>query len=566
MNGNKPHATWWLAAALAAAPVLASAQSTVFFDDFSQCTPPAVAPLDRWTAVQAPAGRIRVNLFLQPNASCPNWTISNEAYLVTEHTGTTQRFPGNSASSQNTRAIWLNEAIPASGALGGSITRQASGLTIGRRYTVSVLTWTDDVDQPTGLRLGFGNMTRILPMQTNQNPQPLSATVCARTTSLPITLRQEGLSGSSPIVTHVQLTDDNAPCLFTVNYVSNGGTAVAAESVDDNSQATQPAPPSKTGQVFDGWYTDSALSTRYDFLTPVTDNITLYAKWVTGPSYTVSGSIVGLTAGNTVGLANTGNGDALPAASGSGFAFPTGMANAAPYAVTVSTQPVGQTCAVTANGSGSIANANVSNVVVSCTVNTYPLAGTVVGLPSGQTVVLANGSEQLPVSGASFAFATPLAHGSSYAVSVATQPAGHTCTVTQNTGTMTAPVNNVLVSCVANAYPLSGTVVGLAPGQTVVLANGSEQLPVSGASFAFATPLPHGSSYAVSVLTQPAGQTCTITQDTGTITAPVNNVLVSCANSAQAPEPTPVPAGTPAGWLLMGAALAGLGWRTRKRP
>ena len=128
-----------------------------------------------------------------------------------------------------------------------------------------------------------------------------------------------------------------------------------------------------------------------------------------------------------------------------------------------------------------------------------------------------------------------------------------------------APVTNVLVTCSANAYPLSGTVVGLAPGQTVVLANGSEQLPVNGASFAFATPLAHGSSYAVSVAVQPAGQTCTATHNTGTMTAPVNDVLVTCVNSTQAPEPTPVPAGTPAGLLLLGAALAGLGWRTRKR-
>ena len=32
--------------------------------------------------------------------------------------------------------------------------------------------------------------------------------------------------------------------------------------------------------IFDGWYEDETLTTRFDFDTPVTNNLTLYAKWV----------------------------------------------------------------------------------------------------------------------------------------------------------------------------------------------------------------------------------------------------------------------------------------------
>ena len=40
-----------------------------------------------------------------------------------------------------------------------------------------------------------------------------------------------------------------------------------------------PKAPTKVGFMFDGWYTDKALTTKYDFATPVTKGFTLYAKW-----------------------------------------------------------------------------------------------------------------------------------------------------------------------------------------------------------------------------------------------------------------------------------------------
>ena len=544
----------------------AQAQSVVFSDNLGSCASSASSVLVVDTATRygpAPHTPIKVNLFRQVGAvQCTGWTFTGASYMVTKATGSLGAFPSMNGV-EAPKAIWMNESTP--GIARGTMARTVSGLAVGRRYTLTADAWTDDYDDDTALGLDFGPVTTSMDMVRGSGPQRISASLCALTPSLTLTLYENNGTGASPVVTNVELIEEALPCEFVVKFDSQGGSAVPDQTVVYDDPAAQPTPPARAGQVFDGWYTDTSFSTRYDFATPVQANITLYAKWVTGPSYTVSGSIVGLAAGNTVGLANTGNGDTLPTASGSSFAFPTGTANAAPYEVTVTTQPAGQTCSVAQNGSGSITNANVTNVVVTCITHTYPLAGTVVGLAPGQTVELANGGEQLPVNGASFAFATPLPHGSSYAVSVAVQPAGQTCTVTQGNGTATAPVNNVLVTCSANAYPLSGTVVGLAPGQTVVLANGGEQLPVSGASFAFATPLAHGSSYAVSVLTQPAGQTCTATQNTGTMTAPVNSVLVSCVNSTQPPEPTPVPAGTPAGLLLLGAALAGLGWRSRKR-
>jgi uncharacterized repeat protein (TIGR02543 family) len=74
---------------------------------------------------------------------------------------------------------------------------------------------------------------------------------------------------------------------YTVTYDSNGGSAVASQSVDYDTAAALPSAPTKAYYNFGGWYTDQALTQSYDFATPVTKNITLYAKW-TDHQYTVN--------------------------------------------------------------------------------------------------------------------------------------------------------------------------------------------------------------------------------------------------------------------------------------
>ncbi|WP_265333594.1 InlB B-repeat-containing protein [Paenibacillus sp. P13VS] len=75
---------------------------------------------------------------------------------------------------------------------------------------------------------------------------------------------------------------------YTVNFNSNGGTAVDDQSIPYNELAAAPADPTKVGHTFAGWFTDSGLSQAFDFdNTPVTGDITLYAKWSIN-SYTVN--------------------------------------------------------------------------------------------------------------------------------------------------------------------------------------------------------------------------------------------------------------------------------------
>jgi pilin isopeptide linkage protein/uncharacterized repeat protein (TIGR02543 family) len=72
---------------------------------------------------------------------------------------------------------------------------------------------------------------------------------------------------------------NNVYSQHTVAFNSNGGSAVASETVPSGNAATEPADPTKQGFSFCGWFTDAALTVPYDFDTPVTADITLYACW-----------------------------------------------------------------------------------------------------------------------------------------------------------------------------------------------------------------------------------------------------------------------------------------------
>lgn len=67
----------------------------------------------------------------------------------------------------------------------------------------------------------------------------------------------------------------------TVTFDVNGhGTAPAPQTVDFGTKAVRPTDPAQTGWRFDGWYTDKDCTAAYDFDKEVTEDITLYAKWV----------------------------------------------------------------------------------------------------------------------------------------------------------------------------------------------------------------------------------------------------------------------------------------------
>ena len=175
-----------------------------------------------------------------------------------------------------------------------------------------------------------------------------------------------------------------------------------------------------------------------------------------------------LPAGLPAGLTLSDGTDTVSVAAGAtNFSFPTALPNGKGYAVAVMTTPPGLICTVS-NGSGTIDNAVVNDVTVSCGDALYTVGGSVSGLASGGLVLSDNGGDFLPVmAGAtSFVFISAVPFGGAYNVAVQAQPANQICAVANGSGTVgSAAVTGVAVTCPVTVTPLSATVAAGGPLQ-----------------------------------------------------------------------------------------------------
>lgn len=168
----------------------------------------------------------------------------------------------------------------------------------------------------------------------------------------------------------------------------------------------------------------------------------------------------------------------------------------------------------------------------------YTIGGTVSGLSGTGLVLQNNGGNNLSVAtNGGFAFTMPVASGGPYSVTVLTQPSSpaQTCAVTNGTGTVSANVTSVQVSCVP-AYTIGGTVSGLTGTPLALQDNGVDNLGINAnGAFTFATPIASGGTYNVTVFIQPynQAQTCVVANGSGTANANVTDVQVICTSNEQ---------------------------------
>lgn len=256
-------------------------------------------------------------------------------------------------------------------------------------------------------------------------------------------------------------------------------------------------------------------------------------------SYTISVTVSGL-AGTGLVLQNNGAND-IPVAANGKLTFGEPIASGGAYNVTVLSQPTNptQTCTVV-GGSGTVANADVTNISVNCSTpdaQSFAIRGTVSGLTGSGLVLQNEGGDTLSIAAdGQFSFATPLATGSTYTVTVLTQPSNptQTCSVNNNHGTVgTQDVTNVSVTCSDAAHPVQISVSGLRGFGLQLQLNGVEVLPISGdGSYAFTQPVARGAAYSVRVSSDPTNpkQTCVVNQPSGIMgDAPVT-LTVTCSD------------------------------------
>ncbi len=100
-----------------------------------------------------------------------------------------------------------------------------------------------------------------------------------------------------------------------VSFETGEGSKVDSQTTADG-KLVKPADPTRDGYTFGGWYTDEACTQAYDFSTPVTADLTLYAKWTKNAVNPGGNGGSGTNGGN--GGAGNGSGAGAGAGSGSG--------------------------------------------------------------------------------------------------------------------------------------------------------------------------------------------------------------------------------------------------------
>ena len=132
---------------------------------------------------------------------------------------------------------------------------------------------------------------------------------------------------------------------------------------------------------------------------------------------------------------------------------------------------------------------------------------------------------------------------SNWSVVINTAPSGQTCSVTNGSGTLTADVADVTITCsddvvAPTTYSISGTVSG-ASGSVIW------ELRKDGVFFndggngngdvSFTSAMDAGSDWSMVIESAPSGQTCAINNGSGTLTANVTTVSITCSDIVVGP-------------------------------
>jgi hypothetical protein len=333
---------------------------------------------------------------------------------------------------------------------------RSSGTAIGAggQYTVTVTGFTAPfLLQAAGQVGGAGPTVTLYSVATSAgtvNITPITTLMALNMAAGSIQTFLTGSTGKLPGLTAADLTDQNTnmDTLLSSNLTAQGLSATYNFSTTSFT----------TGSAgYDQLLDDVSINSTNPAAVTVT-NITAPAAPITidtadgtpsgafditsGPTTLPSGPSVPNVVGDTQAAAAT----AITAA-----ALTVGSATTASSA----TVPSGDVISESPAAGTSVAGGSAVALVISSGPPTYTVGGIVIGLGSGQSVVLQdNGGDNLTVHGnGSFSFSTAIAGGGPFAATLLTQPAMQTCALQSGTGsgTVTANVTNVVVYCSYNA-------------------------------------------------------------------------------------------------------------------
>jgi len=261
----------------------------------------------------------------------------------------------------------------------------------------------------------------------------------------------------------------------------------------------------------------------------VSDYLQLKSILNTGP-YTISVKVSGLLGSGLTLSLNSGQATITVNSDGD-YQFGPKLLTGENFNVTITNQPIlpNQTCSIN-GGMGVVGFGNIATIIVNCDPLRYSIGGTISGLDGVTGLVLTNSFDgstlSVAVASGTFAFTQTYVSGSTYNVSVTTQP-NHpvqNCVVTNPSGTIaSANITNIAISCTSTAYPIEITSFGIGSGTLILSNNGSETISITTNGInRFATDLPPSSTYNVQIVSVPTNHQCVLSSTSGTVAGTVS--------------------------------------------
>ena len=169
--------------------------------------------------------------------------------------------------------------------------------------------------------------------------------------------------------------------------------------------------------------------------------------------FMIGGVVTGLISSNSLTLSLNQGAELLKIHFNQAFVFFNPVVNGLSYDISVFTNPTNpnQTCVVS-NSSGDIIGADITDIQVNCSINSYYIGGTVVGLISDNYLVIQNNSsDSLLISDdGAFVFNSPVLDLNEYEITIESQPNTpiQTCSVINgNDSVVGFDISNVIINC-----------------------------------------------------------------------------------------------------------------------
>ena len=90
---------------------------------------------------------------------------------------------------------------------------------------------------------------------------------------------------STTITSNITLYAHWTPLRYTVTFDANGGSPSTSQIISYGDNAAYPTTPTRSGYLFEGWYTTKTGSTAFSFETAITKDMTVYAHWKSSTTY-----------------------------------------------------------------------------------------------------------------------------------------------------------------------------------------------------------------------------------------------------------------------------------------